>query len=69
MLNKLIPFIVKLLHIIQEVGEEGSQGQEGVEEQDVAEEQQQLTLTTTNNVNYTCNIVNGTTFSDEKYDR
>ena len=62
MLNKLIPFIVKLLHIIQEVGEEGSQGQEGVEEWDVAEEQLLLTLTITNNVNYTCNIVNETTF-------
>ena len=38
MLNKLIPFIAKLLHIIHEVGEEGSQDQEGVEEWDVAEE-------------------------------
>lgn len=53
---------MKLLHIIQEVGEEGSQGQEGVEEWDVAEEQLLLTLTITNNVNYTCNIVNETTF-------
>ena len=69
MLNKLILFTVKLLHIIHEVGEEDSQDQEGVEEWDVAEEQQLLTLTITNNVIYTCNIGNGTTFSDEKHDR
>lgn len=55
MLNKLIPFVVKLIHIIHEVGEEGCQDQEGVEEWDVAEELlqqqfQQLALTTTNKV-------------------